>query len=110
MAERSHPSPLVTLDSWEQLIAHWPDPVLVFDGDKQQYIVANDAAVRVLGYSREELLLLLPGDLSHPDDAREIPAVVAQVEREGSVRRPWRARCKDGTIVETEMTLTRRQI
>jgi PAS domain S-box-containing protein len=55
-------------------------------------------------------LKLLPSDLSVSDDAREIPAMVAQVEREGSVRRPWRMRRKDGTIVQTEMTLTRRQI
>jgi PAS domain S-box-containing protein len=110
MAERSHTSPLVNFRSWEQLVADWPDPVLVFDSDSQRYIVVNDAAVRLLGYSREEIKGLLPGDLSHPDDAREIPAVVAQVEREGSVRRPWRARCKDGTIVDMEMTLTRRQI
>src|SRR5215212_12183636 len=84
MAERSHTSPLVNFQSWDQLVAHWPDPVLVFDSDSRRYIVVNDA--------------------------REIPAVVAQAEREGAVRRPWRARCKDGSIVQTEMTLTRRRI
>jgi len=110
MAERSHTAPFVNFQSWDQLVAHWPDPVLVFDSDSQRYIVVNDAAARLLGYSRDEILGLLPGDLSHPDDAREIPAVVAQAEREGSVRRPWRARCKDGSIVQTEMTLTRRRI
>src|SRR5436190_3314319 len=110
MAERSHLSPLVSLQSWEQLVANWPDAVLVFDSDSQKYLVVNDAAVHLLGYSRQEILGLLPADISHPDDAREIPAVVAQVEREGSVRRPWRLRCKDGTIVVTEVTLARRQL
>jgi PAS domain S-box-containing protein len=110
MAERAHLSPVLSLDSWEQLVASWPDPVLVFDGDNHQYLLANDAAVRLLGYSQEEILNLQPGDLCHPDDAREIPSVVAEAERTGSVRRPWRARCKDGTIVWTEMTLNRRRI
>jgi len=110
MAERAHPSLLASLDSWEQLVESWPDPVLVFDSDSQRYLLANDAAVQLLGYSRQEILELLPRDLSHPDDAREIPAVVAEAERAGSVRRPWRALCKDGTVVWTEMTITRRRI
>src|SRR5215217_3487830 len=110
MAERSHPSPLLSPDSWEQLVENWPDPVLVFDDDNQRYIVANAAAVRLPGYSRDEILRLQPADLSHPDDAREIPAVVAEAEQNGAVRRRWRARCKDGSIVPTEMTVTRRRI
>jgi len=110
MAERSNPSPLVSLDSWEQLVASWPDPVLVFDSDNQQYLLINDAAVRLLGYSHQEMLGMLPQNFSHPDDAREIPAVLAAVERDGSVRRPWRGIRKDGTVVQTEMTLTRRRI
>ena len=110
MAERSHPSPVLSLDSWEQLVQNWPDPVLVFDGHAQRYIIVNDAAVDLLGYSRDEIQRLQPGDLSHPDDAHEIPAIAATAERDGSVRRPWRARCKNGSIVETEMTLTRRHI
>src|SRR3982751_4091138 len=105
MAERLRATELSDLHSIEQLVANWPDAVLVFDSDSQRYLIVNVAAERLLGYSREELLGLLPGDLSHPDDARQIPAIVAQVERDGSVRRPWRARCKDGSIVETEMTL-----
>lgn len=110
MAERAHPSPVLSLDSWEQLVASWPDPVLVFDGDNKKYLLANEAAVRLLGYTQEEILNLQPHDLSHPDDAREIPSVVAEADREGSVRRPWRALRKDGTVVWTEMTLSRRRI
>jgi len=110
MADRPHPSPVLDLSSWEQLVANWPDPVLVYDGDSQQYVVVNEAAVRLLGYTRDEILRLQPRDLSHPDDAREIPNVIAHVEREGSVRRPWRGLRKDGTVVQTEMTLTRRLI
>jgi PAS domain S-box-containing protein len=81
--------------------------VLVYDGDIRQYVVVNAAAERLLGYTREEIFGLQPGDLSHPDDALEIPAVLAEVETNGSVRRPWRGRRKDGVIVDIEMTLTR---
>src|SRR4051812_28013784 len=95
------------LHSLEQLVLNWPDAVLVYDGDVRQYVVVNVAAERLLGYTRDEILGLQPGDLSHPDDALEIPSVIAEAERDGSVRRPWRARCKDGSIIEMEMTLTR---
>ena len=98
------------LHSLEQLVANWPDAVLVFDGDLRRYVIANAAAERLLGYTRDELLHKQPADLSHPDDAQEIPAVVAQVERDGSIRRSWRGLRKDGTVVETEMTLTRCRI
>jgi PAS domain S-box-containing protein len=98
------------MDSLEQLVATWPDAVLVFDGDTRRYVLANDAAERMVGYRREELYQLQPSDLSHPEDAREIPSVVAQAERDGAVRRPWRAVRKDGTVVKTEMTLIRRRI
>jgi PAS domain S-box-containing protein len=101
---------VLDLSSWEQLVASWPDPVLVYDSEQRQYVVVNDAAVRILGYSREEMLRLQPTDLSHPDDAREIPSVIAQAERDGSVRRPWRGLRKDGTVITMEMTLTRRRI
>jgi PAS domain S-box-containing protein len=110
MAVRSHPTHLPDLRSLEQLVSSWPDAVLVYDSDSQRYLVANHAAERLLGYGREEIARLSPSDLSHPDDAREIPAVVEQAERDGSVRRPWRALRKDGTVVQTEMTLTRRLI
>jgi PAS domain S-box-containing protein len=110
MADRAHPSPVLDRGSWEQLVASWPDPVLVYDSEQRQYVVVNDAAVRLLGYSREEMLRLQPTDISHPDDAREIPSVIDQVERDGSVRRPWRGLRKDGTVISMEMTLTRRRI
>src|SRR5689334_2591659 len=100
MAERVRTSDVSDLNSIEQLLAHWPDAVLLFDSDSQRYLFVIEAAERLLGYSRDELLGLLPTDLSHPDDARQIPTIIAQVERDGSVRRPWRGRRKDGTLVE----------
>jgi two-component system sensor histidine kinase/response regulator len=98
------------LHSLEQLVQNWPDAVLVYDGERRRYVVVNAAAERLLGYTREEILALQPGDLSHPDDAVEIPAVLAEVETNGAVRRAWRGRRKDGGIVHFEMTLTRPMI
>jgi PAS domain S-box-containing protein len=103
----AHPTDLRPL---EQLIADWPDAVFMYDDDAERYLFMNAAAERLFGYSRAEILALHPSNLSHPDDAREIPAVLAQAERDGWVRRPWRGLRKDGTVVQTEITLTRRRI
>lgn len=40
-----------------------PDLVVLIDPVKMQYVDANEAAVRVLGYSREELLSMGPQDI-----------------------------------------------
>jgi PAS domain S-box-containing protein len=98
------------LHSLEQLVMNWPDAVLVFDSVVDRYVVVNTAAEHLLGYTREEIIALTPGALSHPDDALQIPTIIAAVERDGALRRPWRARRKDGAIVDTELTLTRTSI
>jgi PAS domain S-box-containing protein len=110
MAELPHPSHPTDLRSLEQLVVDWPDPVFVVDSGAEHYLFVNSAAVRLIGYSREEILKLRPGDLSHPDDARELPSVLAQAERDGWVRRPWRGMQKDGSIVQAELTLFRHHI
>jgi PAS domain S-box-containing protein len=110
MAKRSQRTNPRVYDVYAQLVESWPDAVLVFDSSNQRYLFVNSAAERLVGYRRDEILRLTPVDLSHPEDAREIPAVVALADREGSVRRRWRALRKDGSVVETEMTLTRRNV
>ena len=110
MAELPHLAHSTDLRSLELSIADWPDAVFMYDGDAERYVFVNAAAERLVGYSRDEILTLQPSDLSHPDDAREIPTVLAQAERDGWVRRPWRGLRKDGVVIQTEMTLTRRTI
>lgn len=107
MAERSQ---LPVRLAYEQMADLWPDAVVVFDQLDRRYLYANDAAERLVGYRRDEILALRPGDLAHPDDAREIPELLEQAQRMGWVRRPWRVRRKDGNLVQTEMTLTPQRV
>ena len=110
MAEFLCPSHPTDLRSLEPLLDDWPDAVFLFDADRERYLYVNRAAERLVGYRLDEILALRPGAFSHPDDAHEIPAIRAQAERDGWVRRPWRILRRDGTVVPTEMTLTRRRI
>ena len=91
MAELPHLSHPSELRSLEQLLDDWPDAVFLYDADRNRFLYANSAAERLVGYSRDEILAIRPGVLSHPDDIPEIAALRAQAERDGWVRRPWRA-------------------
>src|SRR6188508_367918 len=110
MAELPHPSRATDLPSLERLLDDWPDAVSFYDEDGGRFLFVNKAAEEVVGYRRDEIMVLRPKDLSHPDDASEIPAVLAQADRDGWVRRPWRLLQKDGVSIQTEMTLSRRVI
>ena len=110
MAELPTPSRASDLPSLERLLDDWPDAVFLYDEDRERFLLVNRAAEGLLGYRRDELVVLRPIDLSHPDDAPEIPDVLAQADRDGWVRRPWRLLQKDGATVHTEMTISRRVV
>ena len=97
-------------DFYQQLLEAWPEAVLVFDSEQQRYLFVNDAATRLTGYRRDEIMRLRPADLTAPEHAREIPKVVEILERDGEYRRPWRVLRKDGSMVDTEITLTRQRV
>jgi PAS domain S-box-containing protein len=97
-------------DFYQQLLERWPEAVLVFDSEQQRYVFVNDAATRLTGYCRDEIMRLQPADLTAPEHAREIPGVVEILERNGEHRRSWRVLRKDGSMVETEITLTRQRV
>ena len=110
MAELPHPSHPTELRALEQLLDDWPDAVFLYDADRNCFLFANSAAERLVGYSRDEILSLHPGVLSHPDDIPEITSLRVQAEQDGWVRRPWQLLRRDGEVMHTEMTLTRRRV
>jgi PAS domain S-box-containing protein len=110
MAELPHHSHPTDLRSLEQLAEEWPDAMLTYDGDHERFLYANKAAARLLGYPRETIRQLHAKDISHPDDFAQIADVRARADLDGWVRRPWRIVRKNGTVVQTELTVTRRRI
>ena len=45
-----------------------PWPIRIFDRETTKYLAANDAALKLFGYTREEFLNLTPLDTRHPDE------------------------------------------
>ena len=97
-------------DFYERLLEGWPEAVLIFDADQRRYLFVNDAAARLTGYRRDEIMRLQPGDLTAPEHAREIPGVLEILDRDGEHRRPWRVLRKDGTSIDTEITVSRQRV
>jgi len=87
---------------YRRLFATVSDPIVVFDGVTKQFVGVNDAAVRLYGYSREELLRLGLLDISaQPEESRIAAEEALAGER---TRVPLRYhKKKDGTVFPVEI-------
>jgi PAS domain S-box-containing protein len=85
-----------------------PLATCIYDASTLQIVAVNDAAIATYGFSREEFLTMTIMDAIPPED-RELFAGVAQRRRgpeRAGARSTERQRhvCKDGTIIEVEVT------
>ena len=81
------------------------DPVFGILPDARFFFV-NEAACRVLGYSREELLGLTVGDLDPNYPLERWPGHWEEVRRSGSMAIESAHRRKDGGLVPVEISIT----
>ena len=69
------------------------------------FIDANDAYCRMLGYHRDELLALTVADVDVEEDQDEVQRHTEEMRRNGHAPFETRHRCKDGTIIDVEVTV-----
>jgi PAS domain S-box-containing protein len=81
-----------------------PDALLVRESGESRFALANAAAERLLGYTRDELLALGPAEVSAPDLVGRIASTLETIRERGHWRGPWRLLRKDGSIVVVEVT------
>ncbi len=90
-------------EKFHQLFATVPDAVFVFDAETRRFVEANDAALRMYGYSREELRSVTAMDLTAESEASD--KTIRQVVAAESTQVPVRYhRKKDGTIFPVEIS------
>lgn len=78
-----------------------PVPAWVSDRESSAFLAVNDAAVKRLGYSREEFLSMSIVDLRPAED---VPALVEVLtHRHGDVTGLWRLRTKPGDLLHVEL-------
>src|SRR6202171_5452108 len=80
-----------------------PEPMWVYNTDTLRFLEVNDAAIRQYGYSRDEFMAMTVKDLIPPD---VLPAYMENIGKAQEEKRsvPRRARKKDGTVIEVEVS------
>jgi PAS domain S-box-containing protein len=78
-----------------------PMPMYIFDPETQQMLDANDAALALYGYPRDEFLRLTIAGLMHPEDAAGLTARLAALGDDHS-HGAGRHRRRDGTTIHVE--------
>jgi PAS domain S-box-containing protein len=99
--------PLVNLEAADYLgifFRQSPVPMWVLDRESRRYLMANDAALRTYGYTREEFLRLRPEDLRLPQDRAALEASLAATGEGPVAQGPALHVCRDGTVLDVEVT------
>jgi diguanylate cyclase (GGDEF)-like protein/PAS domain S-box-containing protein len=80
-----------------------PLPMWVYDYETLRFLAVNEAAVRLYGYSRDELLAMTINDIRPPE---AIPALLADLKSNLVGHRmdsQWTHRKKNGQVIEVEV-------
>lgn len=68
----------------------------------RRFVEVNDAAVELLGYSKDEFMEMIPNDLSIEDNSAVIPVLVENVVTSRNVTRETTFVAKNGSIIDLE--------
>ncbi|HUJ58102.1 MAG TPA: PAS domain S-box protein [Kofleriaceae bacterium] len=95
-------------DIYAELFELNPRPMWVFDRETLQFVLVNQAASRLYGWTRDEFLAMTLRDIRDPSDLPRFERVQAEVrDVQTSFRRTGFHRTKDGREMEVEVEVTR---
>jgi len=95
------------------LVEHAPEAIVVFDGDTGRFRVCNENAMRLYGFSEDELLRRGPADVSpefQPDGRASAVAAREKIQEALEGKAPvfeWMHRHSSGRLVPCEVRLVR---
>jgi PAS domain S-box-containing protein len=85
------------------------DSALFVTDDEGRYLAANDSALKLLGYTREELAAINARDVSTRSE-EEIAEVYAMLKRKHSLQHRSRLRRKDGVTGTIEVVVVESKV
>jgi PAS domain S-box-containing protein len=89
---------------FEFLIENNPQPIYVYDKENLKFVEANQAALDLYGYTKDEFLQIDLTDLYNPEDIQTLISSSSKNEVEGKFSKPLRQKRKDGTSVLVEIS------
>ena len=89
----------IEADAYHLFFESSPRPMYVFDRRSFEVLDANEAAVAMYGYDRDELLAMTVLELRPPD---EVPRFLRMIQEGHVGDGVWHHRRKDGSIVDVE--------
>lgn len=81
-----------------------PDAIFIYDIDNLKFLEVNDAAVKMYGYKRNELLNMDLTDLYAPEDIQTLIESSDSKNMAGTFTGPWRHKRKDGSSMMVEIS------
>ncbi|MBI5816479.1 MAG: PAS domain S-box protein [Nitrospinae bacterium] len=98
-------------DKYKAIFNNGLDAVFVVSRDvdgvtASNFLDANDVVVKMLGYSRDELLTMTPDSLipDNPELKAKLPEVGAKIMKDGRAIFDWALKAKDGRIIPVEIS------
>jgi PAS domain S-box-containing protein len=90
-------------ENFRAVFEHHPDPMWVVDPDSLRFLLVNDAAVELYGYSRAEFLSMRTPDIPVEAEQPRLREFLTQVDPQGATDSEWRHRTKDGREIIVTM-------
>jgi PAS domain S-box-containing protein len=85
---------------FEVLIQNNPEPIFIYDKENLKFLEANDAALNLYGYRKDEFLQMDLTDLYSSEDIQSLlDSPEREVIKEGKFQGPYRHKKKDGSSV-----------
>jgi PAS domain S-box-containing protein len=89
------------------LVESMSDAVLVLDPEPMRFILANEAATRLLGYSVDQLCTMRPTQLSNAWDVARLPEIGRSVAEHGVWRGRWLLVHQQGQLVTADIAISK---
>lgn len=100
-----------SLEKYQSLFEYSVEAKFVYDSIENKYLTVNQAAINLFGYSKEEFRSLTPFDLKpaqvfHESVGENINRSLEYVMKNGFLREESLNKKSDGTVFETEITVS----
>ena len=86
------------------LIGNNPEPIFIYDSENLRFLEANNAALDLYGYKKDEFLQMDLTDLYTPEDIQTLLDASHKGVNSGEFTGPYRHKKKDGTSVFVELS------